>query len=224
MTSNTRFSLPFLLLTVIFCVCLIVANLIEIKTFNVGFVTLTAGMVVFPISYIINDCLVEVYGFRKARLVIWLGFAMNLFVTLALQLALALPGSDSWQSQDAMEAIYGAVPRILAASFIAFVMGSMANAWIMSRMKVASGGRNFSVRAIVSTLGGEGLDSLIFFPLAFGGVLPWQEVVHLIVSQTVLKTLYEILILPVTIIVVKRLKLIERLDTFDTGVRFSLFR
>lgn len=115
--TKERFSLPFLLLTVLFCVCLIIANLVEIKTVSLGIVTVTAGMAVFPISYIINDCLVEVYGFRKARLVIWLGFFMNLLVTLLLQLAIILPGSEAWTAQDAMVTIYGNVPRILAASF-----------------------------------------------------------------------------------------------------------
>jgi len=213
--------LPFLVLTVLFCVCLIVSNLIEIKTVDIGFATITAGMVVFPLSYIINDCIVEVYGFRKARTVIWLGFAMNLLVTLFLQFAILLPGADSWQSQDAMEAVYGTVPRILGASFVAFLCGSMVNALVMSKMKVASGGRHFSLRAIVSTLWGEGTDSIIFFPLAFGGILPWREIVLLIVAQALLKTAYEIVILPVTLKVVKKLKSIESTDTYDRGISYS---
>jgi hypothetical protein len=202
-------------------VCLIVSNLIEIKTVDIGFATITAGMVVFPLSYIINDCIVEVYGFRKARTVIWLGFAMNLLVTLFLQFAILLPGADSWQSQDAMEAVYGTVPRILGASFVAFLCGSMVNALVMSKMKVASGGRHFSLRAIVSTLWGEGTDSIIFFPLAFGGILPWREIVSLIVAQALLKTAYEIVILPVTLKVVKKLKSIESTDTYDRGISYS---
>lgn len=205
----------------LFCVCLIVSNLIEIKTVDIGFATITAGMVVFPLSYIINDCIVEVYGFRKARTVIWLGFAMNLLVTLFLQFAILLPGADSWQSQDAMEAVYGTVPRILGASFVAFLCGSMVNALVMSKMKVASGGRHFSLRAIVSTLWGEGTDSIIFFPLAFGGILPWREIVSLIVAQALLKTAYEIIILPVTLKVVKKLKSIESTDTYDRGISYS---
>ena len=221
--NSTTFTLPFLVLTVLFCVCLIVANLVEIKTVALGPLTITAGMVVFPVSYIINDCLVEVYGFKKARLVIWLGFMMNLFVTLMLQLAIILPGAESWGGQEAMQAVYGNVPRILAGSFLAFICGSIVNAWVMSRMKVASGGRNFSLRAIVSTLWGEGTDSIIFFTIAFGGILPWTDIAHLIVVQALMKTLYEVLILPVTIVLVKRLKRIESLDTYDEGVTFSLW-
>lgn len=221
--SQQRFSLPFLFLTILFCVCLIVANLVEIKTVSLGFLTITAGMVVFPISYIINDCLVEVYGFRKARLVIWLGFMMNLLVTLLLQLAILLPGDASWSAQEAMISIYGGVPRILLASFLAFICGSLVNAWVMSRMKISSQGRNFSLRAIVSTLWGEGVDSIIFFPIAFGGTLPWSVILHLIVAQALLKTAYEIIILPATLIIVKRLKRIESLDTYDHGLKFSLW-
>ncbi len=208
MTDN-RFSLSFLLLTTLFCVCLIVANLIEIKTIEAGWFTLTAGFVVFPISYIINDCVVEVYGFRKARVMIWLGFASSLFVSLMLQLAIALPGGQSWTAQEAMVAIYGCVPRIMFASFAAFLSGSMVNAYVMSRMKRNDGDRRFSLRAVVSTLWGEGVDSLIFFPIAFGGILPWPTVLSLIVTQALLKTGYEIVILPVTIRVVRVISRVE---------------
>ena len=209
MTKNT-YSFTFLLLTLLFCVCLFVSNLMEIMVVDLGFLTVTAGVAVFPISYIINDCIVELYGFRKARMVIWLGFAMNLLVSVLLQIGILLPGSAEWEGQEAMSLIFGAVPRIFAASFIAFVCGSLANAYVMARMKAAAadGGR-FSLRAIVSTLWGEGIDSLIFFPVAFGGVLPWNAIATLIITQTLLKTAYEIVILPVTILTVKYLRKTE---------------
>ena len=214
--KEAKISVTFLLLAVTFCVCLIVSNLMEIKTVPLGPLTITAGVIVFPISYILNDCIVEVYGFAKARLVIWLGFGMNLLVSLLLQLGILLPGAESWTGQEAMAMIFGAVPRIFAASFIAFLCGSMVNAYVMSRMKLAAGsdGRGFSLRAIVSSLWGEGVDSLIFFPIAFGGVLAWSEIGMLIATQTVLKTLYEVLILPVTMRAVKALRHYEgNLDT-----------
>ena len=214
--SKVTISVTFMLLAVTFCVCLIVSNLMEIKTVDLGPLTITAGVIVFPISYILNDCIVEVYGFNKARLVIWLGFGMNLLVSLLLQLGIWLPGSESWTGQEAMTTIFGAVPRIFAASFIAFLCGSMVNAYVMSRMKVASGGRRFSLRAIVSSLWGEGVDSLIFFPIAFGGILAWSEIGMLILTQTLLKTAYEILILPVTLRAVKFLRDHEGGDVTDT--------
>lgn len=205
--KEAKISVTFLLLTVTFCVCLIVSNLMEIKTVSLGPLTITAGVIVFPVSYILNDCIVEVYGFAKARLVIWMGFGMNLLVTLLLQLGILLPGAGSWTGQEAMSMIFGAAPRIFAASFTAFLCGSMVNAYVMSRMKLSSeGGRGFSLRAIVSSLWGEGVDSVIFFPIAFGGVLAWGEIGMLIVTQTVLKTLYEVLILPVTMRAVSALR------------------
>lgn len=216
--KNIRISVTFMLLAVTFCVCLIVSNLMEIKTVDLGPLTITAGVIVFPISYILNDCIVEVYGFSKARLVIWLGFGMNLLVSLLLQLGIWLPGASSWEGQEAMEVVFGAVPRIFAASFIAFLCGSMVNAYVMSRMKVASGGRRFSLRAIVSSLWGEGVDSVIFFPIAFGGILAWSEIGMLIVTQTFLKTFYEVLILPVTMRVVRMLRDHEGGDVTDNGL------
>lgn len=215
-------TVPYLVLTVLFVVCLIVSNLTEIKTVDLGWFTITAGVVVFPISYIINDCVVEVYGFSRARLMIWLGFAMSLLVALLLNVALALPGSADWQGQEAMEATYSSVPRIMAASFTAFIVGSMANAYVMSRMKASSPEvsrntrRSFSLRAIVSTLLGEGVDSLVFFPVAFGGVLPASTILSLILTQALLKTAYEIVVLPVTLAVVSRLRRIEGGDAVDT--------
>lgn len=222
-------TVAYMVLSVLFVVCLIVANLIEIKTVDVGWFTLTAGVIVFPVSYIINDCVVEVYGFGKARLMIWLGFAMSLLVALFLNVAIWLPGGADWHGQQAMEAVYGSVPRIMAASFAAFLCGSMVNAYIMSRMKRAAGASmnsrgSFSVRAMVSTLLGEGADSLVFFPVAFGGVFGWDTIISLIVSQALLKTAYEALILPVTIVVVGKLKRVERLDTVDDGISYKWWR
>lgn len=216
--SKTTFSFPFLILSTLFCVLLIISNLIEIKTVDAGWFSITAGVIVFPLSYIISDCVVEVYGFAKARMLIWLGFAMSLLVSLFLQMAIALPGGAEWNSQEAMTAIYGSVPRIMAASFIAFLSGSMINAYVMSKMKVASGGRNFSLRAIVSTLWGEATDSIIFFPIAFGGVLPWDMILSLIVTQALLKTAYEIVILPVTVRVVRALKRMEGGEVTDNCI------
>lgn len=215
--GRERFSLTFLLLTVTFCVCLIISNLMEIKTVDLGFMTITAGVAVFPLSYIINDCLVEIYGFRKARMVIFLGFTMNLLTVLLLHVGIWLPGDDSWTQQDAMQAIFGATPRILCASFTAFLAGSLTNAWVMARMKqsASESGRNaispirFSARAILSTVWGEGIDSIIFFPMAFAGTLSWSVILSLILTQTVLKTVYEIIALPLTVMLVRKLRRME---------------
>ena len=228
-SGSSPLTVIFMLLSVLFVVCLIVSNLIEIKTVNLGWFTITAGVIVFPVSYIINDCVVEVYGFRKARLMIWTGFAMSLLVALFLQLASAWPGGAQWEGQSAMEAVYGSVPRIMVASFAAFICGSMVNAYVMSRMKASAGKsmhtrRSFSIRAVVSTLWGEGVDSLVFFPIAFGGTLPWSTVLSLILSQALLKTLYEMMVLPLTIVIVRKLKNAEQLDTVDCNISYKWWR
>lgn len=224
-TASPNLSPTFLLLSVLFCVCLIVSNLMEIKTVNVAGLTLTAGVVVFPISYIISDCIVEIYGFQRARFVIWIGFAMNLLVSLLLQIGLWLPGDAQWHGQQAMSMIYGAVPRIMVASFTAFLCGSMVNAYVMSRMKIGhEGTRGFSARAIISTLWGEGVDSFIFFPIAFAGTLPWDSILSLIITQTLLKTAYEILILPITLRIVRRLRAIEGHEASDKNISYKWWK
>lgn len=219
----SKVSLTYLLLSTLFCVCLIISNLVEIKTVDLGWFTITAGVLVFPVSYIINDCVVEVYGFKKARLMIWMGFISALIVAVMLQLAIILPGGKEWEHQKAMELIYGSVPRIMFASFTAFLCGSMVNAWVMSRMKAADTKRRFSLRAILSSLWGETVDSVIFFPIAFAGTFPWQTILSLIVTQALLKTGYEIIILPVTIRVVKRLKRSEG-DVIDKNISYNWWR
>lgn len=218
-------SIPFLLLGVLFCVCLIAANLLETKQVSLGPVSLTAGLIVFPVSYIINDCLVEVWGYRRARLVIWLGFAMNfLFVVFGLA-ADALPGADYWTGEEGFHAIFGLAPRIAGASFVAFLTGSFLNAYVMSRMKMsARAGRHFSVRAIASTVAGETADSLVFFPLALGGVIPWEVMPWLMLNQVILKTAYEVVALPLTVRTVRFLKRYEQEDAYDKGISYNPWR
>lgn len=217
-------SLPFMLLGVLFCVCLIAANLLETKQVALGSLQLTAGLIVFPVSYIINDCMVEVWGFRKARLVIWLGFFMNFLFVLFGLAAVALPAADYWTGQAGFRAIFGLAPRIAGASFLAFLVGSFLNAYVMSRMKVSMGGRGFSLRAIASTVVGEGADSLIFFPLALGGVVPWSVMPALMLTQVVLKTAYELVALPVTIRVVRWMKRVEGEDAYDRGISYNVLK
>lgn len=211
-------------MAVFFSVFLILANLLEVKIVDLGVMTATGGLIVFPMSYIINDCIVEVYGFRLARFAIWLGFFMNLVAVIIIQLAILLPPDASWGGQAAFVATFGSSARILFASFTAMVCGSMVNAYVMSRMKLGQRGRHFSVRAVASTLFGETVDSLVFFPLAFYGVLPDMTLLVLIGTQAGLKTLYEIVALPVTVRVVKWLKRRERMDVYDYEVSYKWWR
>ena len=195
-----------MLLGILFNVCLITANLLETKVISVCGLTVTAGLLVFPISYIINDCITEVWGFRKAGLIIWTGFAMNSFVVTLGLVAVALPPAPFWEGEEHFNFVFGMAPRIVVASLAAFLVGSFLNAYVMSRMKLRSGERHFSVRAIVSTVAGETADSLLFFPIAFGGVIAWRELAGMMVLQMVLKSMYEVVILPVTVRVVRFIK------------------
>ena len=217
-------SVLYMFFSVLFCVCLITANVLETKQIQIGSLCLTGGLIVFPVSYIINDCVCEVYGYARARLLIWLGFAMNFVFVVFGALADAIPGAPYWTNDEGFHAVFGLAPRIAAASFVAFIVGSFINAYVMSRMKIASRGRHFSLRAVVSTLFGEGADSLVFFPLALWGVVPTAELLKLIVTQIVLKTLYEVMVLPLTIWVVKKAKKHEQLDFFDSGDDYSILR
>lgn len=217
-------TVPFMLLGVLFNVCLIASNLLETKVVQIGGVTATAGLIVFPVSYIINDCIAEVWGFKKARLIIWSGFAMNFLVVAFAQLAIMLPAAPFWEGEARFNFVFGMAPRIVMASLCAFLVGSFLNAYVMSRMKIASRGRHFSVRAMVSTLVGESADSILFFPIAFGGMIPAEELLVMIFTQAVLKSLYELLVLPLTVKVVRVIKKIEQTDVYDTGISYNILK
>ena len=219
-----KVSVPFMLLGILFNVCLIAANLLETKVIQVGGLTVTAGLLVFPISSIIIDCIAEVWGFKKARLIIWSGFAMNFFVVALGLIAVSLPAAPFWEGEEHFNFVFGMAPRIVVASLIAFLVGSFLNAYVMSKMKVASQGRNFSVRAILSTIVGETADSLIFFPVAFGGIIAWKELLLMMGLQIVLKSMYEVIILPVTIRVVKLIKKIDGSDVYDTNISYNVLK
>lgn len=217
-------SVLFMIFSILFCVCLITANILETKQIQILSVSLTGGLIVFPVSYIINDCVCEVWGYSKARMLIWLGFAMNFFFVMVGALCDAIPGAPYWDNEEGFHAIFGLAPRIAAASFIAFICGSFINAYVMSKMKIASNGKNFSLRAILSTVAGESIDSLIFFPLALSSVVPTKELILLMVWQVILKTVYEIIALPITIRVVKALKKYEGEDVYDEGISYGWFK
>lgn len=215
-------SVSLMVMGILFCVCLVASNLLETKVVQVGPVPLTAGFLVFPVSYILNDCIAEVWGYRKVRLIIWMGFLSNFMVVCLGQVAVWLPAAPYWEGEAAFDFVFGLAPRIAAASLAAFLVGSFLNAYVMSRMKLSSGGRHFSARAILSTLAGEGADSLIFFPVAFAGLVPAPELLKMMLVQAVAKTLYEILALPVTIRVVRCVKRREGSDVYDRDISYNI--
>ena len=217
-------SVIFMLAGILFATCLLISNILATKILMIGPWAAPAGVLIFPIAYILNDVITEVWGFKKARLIIWAGFAVNILAVSFFTLGILVPGAPFWQNQEAFSTVLGNTPRIVMASLSAYLIGSFLNAFVMSRMKVATKGKGFSGRAILSTVAGESADSLIFISIAFAGVFPIGVLVTMIFTQAMLKTAYEILILPVTIWVVSFVKRTEGVDTFDTNLSYNLFR
>jgi len=210
-------------------VCLITSNFFVPRLWQVAGLPLqlSGAVLLFPVSYILNDCITEVYGFRKARFVIWLAFLLSVFVALMSQIICWLPAPLQESSRpvaDSFNSLFSMVPRTTVASLVAFFVGSTVNAWIMSRMKVSSHGRAFGVRAILSSLGGEIADSAIFFPVAFSGILSLPEALKLAGMQVCAKVLYEIVVLPFTAWFVRRVKQADKTDTFDEHISYNPFR
>ena len=207
MQKTSTVTVPFMLLGILFNICLVASNLLETKVIQVFGITATAGLIVFPISYIINDCIAEVWGFKKARLIIWSGFISNFLVIGFAQLAVMLPAAPFWEGEEGFNFVFGMAPRIAIASLMAFLVGSFLNAYVMSKMKIASAGKNFSLRAIVSTL---------------VGLIPIGELFIMIGTQAVLKSLYEVIILPVTIRVVNYIKKVDGNDVYDVETSYNI--
>ena len=222
-TAPARHSNWFLLVAALFVTSLIVSNIIAVKLIDVAGMILPAAIIIFPISYILGDVLTEVYGFARARQVIWLGFLCNLFAVIAITVGGLLPAAGFWGGQEAYDAILGAVPRILAASFAAYLVGELVNAYVLARLKVAMEGRHLWVRTIGSTLAGQLLDSAIFITIAFAGIMPVEVLLTAIVTQWLVKSAYEALATPLTYAVVGFLKRADDVDVYDRDIHFRPF-
>ena len=218
--GTDRYSTLFLTVSGLFIACLVAANIISVKLIAVGDWFVPAGVVVFPLSYILGDVLTEVYGFKSARKVIWLGFLSNLVVVMSIWVAGMWPAAPFWQNQSAWDTILGFTPRLLLASFVAYLIGEFANSIVLARMKVLTEGRWLWARTIGSTLIGEGLDSLVFITIAFAG-LPGFDLVTAILTQWAVKVIYEIAATPLTYAVVTYLKRKEGVDVYDRHTNFN---
>jgi len=216
-------SVLFMFAGILFAICLLISNILATKIILIGSWAAPAGVLIFPIAYIINDVIVEVWGYQKARLIIWSGFAVNLLAAIFFTLAIVVPAAPFWQNQTAFSTILGSTPRIIVASLLAYLTGSFLNAFVMSKVKVLMKGKDFSVRAILSTLVGEAADSFIFIIIAFAGNLPFNVLIGMIFTQATIKTIYEIVILPFTILVVNWVKKVEGVDTFDESISYNPF-
>jgi uncharacterized integral membrane protein (TIGR00697 family) len=222
-TTPIQVSSRFMLIAVAFVTCLIVSNITAVKLITVADFILPSAIIIFPITYIIGDVLTEVYGYAKARRVIWLGFGANLFAVATFAVVGVLPAAGFWDAQEAYDTILGATPRILGASLVAYLVGEFSNAYVLSRLKVATEGRFLWVRTIGSTVVGQSLDSAIFIVIAFSGILPVEALIMMIVVQATVKIGYEALATPLTYVVVGWLKRAEGIDTYDRDARFNPF-
>ena len=217
----------------VFTATLVVSNIIAVKLVDLFGLTLPAAVILFPVAYIFGDVLTEVYGYARARQAIWTGFACNLLAVVAIWIGGRLPAASLWtagvyespeQASLAYQAILGFTPRLLGASFIAYLAGEFLNAFVLARLKLATGGRLLWVRTIASTLVGQGIDSAIFISLSFAGILPSQALVQAILAQWLVKCAFEALATPATYSVVNALKRAEGQDVFDRDTDFSPLR
>ena len=220
--KEEKFSKLFVILLAINITCLLISNIITIKTISILGIVFTAADLLFPITYILNDVFTEVYGYNKARFVVWTSFFCNLLMVIVFFIAIKIPGSPEFLIQNEFEDVLGNTPRILAASFIAFLIGSISNAIVLSKLKVKTKGKRLYVRTIVSTLVGEGLDSLVFFPIVFLGELPIGMIFKMVLCVYVLKIVIEVAFTPITYWVVRKIKEKEKIDTYDNNIKYKV--
>ncbi len=223
MKEKKTSSQTFLVIAVVYVTCLLLSNLIAGKMWAVtNSITLPAAVILFPITYIFGDIFTEVYGFKKARTVIWLGFGCSFFAVAVYLITIALPHPGFWENQDAYAIVLGTTPRVAAASFIGYLFGEFSNSVVLSRLKVATKGKRLWIRTILSTLVGEGLDSVIFVTISFFGTMDNSTLLHMILYQYLFKVGYEVLFTPLTYAIVNWLKKIEAVDVFDYDVKYRI--
>ncbi|RJQ34262.1 VUT family protein [Candidatus Parcubacteria bacterium] len=210
-------------ISVFFVAVLLISNIASTKIVQFGPLTFDGGTLLFPLSYIFADILTEVYGFSRARRVIWLGFICAAVMSILLYIVQILPPAADWPNQDAYNAILGQAPRIVLASLIAYLCGEFLNSFVLAKMKVWTAGKSLWTRTIGSTLVGELVDSTLFILIAFAGVLPGALLVTLIISNYVFKTFIEVVFTPMTYAIVRYLKRSEGEDYFDRNTNFNPF-
>ena len=217
-----EYSKIFIILCAVNITCLLISNIITIKTINILGLIFTAGDILFPITYILNDVFTEVYGFNKAKFIIWLSFFCNLLMVTIFSITIVLPAGESFELQDELINVLGSTPRILIASFLAFLVGNFANSIVLSKMKVKTSGKYLPLRTIGSTLIGEALDTIIFIPIVFVGNLSFNNIILLIINTYILKVTLEVILTPITYKVVNFVKKKEEIDTFDNNLKYKI--
>ncbi len=224
MQKETRnVSSLYVVLGCLFVSCLLISNMIAGKLISIFGMVLPAAVILFPVTYIFGDVLTEVYGFKRSRLIIWTGFACNLFMAVLFMLVVAMPHPEFWQFQDAYAAVLGMTPRVVAASLVAYFLGEFSNSVILSKMKLFTRGKWLFSRTIGSTIVGEGIDTVVFITIAFAGTVPPSVLFSMMIAQYIFKVLYEIAATPLTYLAVGWVKKKETVDTYDWGVKYNPF-
>jgi len=222
--TKTTFSPIFVVTGILFVSCLLISNIIAGKLVSFFGMVLPAAVILFPVTYIFGDVLTEVYGFKKTRLIIWLGFASNALMVLIFSIVVALPHPDFWQGQDAYALVLGMTPKILFASLIAYFFGEFLNSIVLSKIKVLTKGRFLWIRTISSTLVGESIDTIIFITIVFSGIVLGIQLWKMVLLQYLWKVIYEIALTPLTYIIVGWMKRKEGIDVYDIGVSYNPFK
>jgi uncharacterized integral membrane protein (TIGR00697 family) len=211
------------ILTTMFVVILLVSNLVAQKVCQIGPFPMSGAVLLFPVTYIFGDVFTEVYGYAASRRAIWLGFFGTTLLYLVATLVIWLPAAPGWQNQQAFATVFGFIPRILAASLVAFWAGEFANSYTMARLKLLTNGRKLWTRTIGSTIVGQAVDTVLVIALTFGGIYPARTLLNIMVTGYLLKVGYEVLATPLTYLVIHSLKRAEQVDTFDRSQDFNPF-
>ncbi|HUX37490.1 MAG TPA: queuosine precursor transporter [Rectinemataceae bacterium] len=221
--ESPSYSSTYLVLLGLFTTCLLVSNVIAGRLMDIGGVILPSAVILFPVTYILGDVFTEVYGFRKTRLVIWVGFAANLLMSLVFLAAISLPAPGFFAAKDAYATVLATTPRMVLASLIAYFTGEFGNSITLSLLKKATKGRLLWTRTISSTVVGQAFDTALFIFIGFAGTMPLAVLVQMMIAQYLFKVAYEVLCTPLTYAVVGAIKKREAIDTFDVGVAYNPF-
>ncbi len=213
----------YVILGCLFVTCLLISNMVAGKLITVLGKALPAAVILFPITYIFGDVLTEVYGFKRSRLIIWTGFACNLLMAVIFMLVVALPYPEFWEQQDAYAVVLGMTPRVVVASLVGYFLGEFANSAVLSKLKLLTRGKWLFSRTIGSTIVGEGIDTVVFITIAFAGTVSSSVLLSMIAAQYIFKVVYEILVTPLTYLVVGWVKKKEGVDVYDWGVKYNPF-
>lgn len=208
----------------LFIAVLLISNTVAGKFFSIGSLSFPSGVILFPVSYIFGDVMTEVYGYNRARKIIWTGFIAEIMMAFFYWVAIILPPAPFWDNQEAITAILGQVPRIVLATITGYLAGEFTNSFILARLKIQTKGRHLWIRTISSTIAGEGVDTVLFIFIAFAGTIPLNDLLKSIPAVYIFKVVYEIAATPLTYAIVKFLKRKEGIDVYDYNTNFSPFK